>query len=388
MLLNLTATVWWLAITLCATAQMDQDSSVLNYIIQVTPDISVEHFMSVYPSLGLNMAGKLAIGKFQAIFGNFDQRLVKYLSYSSLVVDVSRDVSVRILNVQSSAPRHLARLSQIEPLKQTGPYDYVYDPSGGEGVDVYIFDTGIEPSLPEFGGRVLPGADYTGEGHQDENGHGTFVAGVVGSKTYGVAKNVNLINVKTMTSMGRGKLSWVLAGIEYVIASHSARNRKSVVNMSLGTPKNNMLNRAVQQIVEMGIPVVVAAGNADSNACRFSPASAHGALVIGALDDRTDSAASFTNWGECVSAFASGVNVESVAISEDQTPVLYSGTSVASPIGAGLVAYFMGMGDTGEQAMQRVKDLRIKNAMTRTSLIFKPWTDNSILYNEAGEPLW
>lgn len=378
--------LWWLAAGVLA--QVDIGSAIPSYIIQITPDISVDHFISVYPSLGISMAGKLAIGQFQAIFGSFDQRFVKYLSYSTLVVDVSRDVSVRILNVQSPAPRHLARLSQIEPLRATGPYDYVYDPSAGNGVDVYIFDTGIDISQPEFGGRASAGTDFTGEGYQDENGHGTFVAGIVGSKTYGVSKNVNLINVKTMTSTGRGKLSWVLAGIEYVIASHTARNGKSVVNMSLGTPKNNMLNRAVQQIVEMGIPVVVAAGNADSNACRFSPASAHGALVIGALDDRTDSAATFTNWGECVSAFAPGVNVESVSISDDQTPVLYSGTSVASPIGAGLVAYFMGMGDTGEQAMQRVRDLRVKNAMTRTSLIFKPWTENSILYNEAGEPLW
>ncbi|ANB11058.1 Rrt12p [Sugiyamaella lignohabitans] len=126
--------------------------------------------------------------------------------------------------------------------------------------------------------------------------------------------------------------------------------------MSLGTPKNNILNRAVQQLVDMGVPVVVAAGNSDSNACRFSPSSAQGAFVVGALDDRLDTAATFTNWGECVDAFASGVNVESISIFNN-SPVKYSGTSVSSPIAAGLIAYFMGMGDSGEVATQRVSKL-------------------------------
>jgi subtilase-type proteinase RRT12 len=359
-----------------------------DYIIQITPEITVDHFLSVYPSLGYTMEGQLSIGKFQAIYGNFDKRLVRYLSYSTLVVDVTTDAVVRILDVQTYAPRHLARLSQTERLKSQGPYDYVYDPSGGFGIDVYVFDTGIDVSQEEFEGRAQTGVDFTGEGLGDENGHGTFVAGLVGSKTYGVAKRVNIIDVKTMNSAGRGKLSWVLAGIEYVIASKANRNRKSVINMSLGTPKSNMFNRAVQQIVEMGIPVIAAAGNADSNACRYSPASAHGALVIGALDDRTDSAATFSNWGECVDAFAPGVNVESVSIFEGGSPVLYSGTSVASPVGAGLIAYFMGMGDSGDQAVRRAKELRVKGNISRTSLIFKPWTENAILYNESGEPLW
>lgn len=343
--------------------------------------------------------------------------------------------------MQSDAPRHLSRLSQKEKLKSWGPYDYVYDPSGGAGIDVYVFDTGIEKEHPQFEGRVVQGLDFTGEGAGDQNGHGTCVAGVIGSQSFGVAKRTNLIDVKVLNHQGRGRLSWVLSALEYVLTAKEQRKKPAVINMSLGAPKNNMLNKVIGQVVAQGVPVVVAAGNSDSSACRVSPASAEGAFVVGAFDDRSDSIASFSNWGQCVDAYAPGVNIQSVgrlsfAGEEDWSKrgeadrrtvntggstigrvrsnsrgksrakvaanganahsqqvygadeVTYSGTSVAAPIGAGLIAYFMGMGDSGPVATQRVKDISVKNVLSKSTLIFKPWTDNSILYNDGGEPLW
>lgn len=358
-----------------------------DFVIQISPEISIGHFLHVYPSLEYRMRGNIRIGNFQAIYGSFDRRLTRYLSFSSLVVDVSRDITAKIYDVQSYSPRHLARLSQTGRLNPEGPYDYVYDPSGGAGIDVYLLDTGVERDTLEFDNRVTFGMDFTGDGEGDRNGHGTCVAGIVGSKTYGVAKRTNLVDVKVINDSGKGKLSWVLAGLQFVLNNRGRNSRPSVVNMSLGTPKNTMLNKAVQQLIAMNIPVIAAAGNSDSSACRVSPASADGAFVIGAFDDRTDSVASFSNWGQCVDAFAPGVNILSVAYNGD-TPVLYSGTSVAAPIGAGLVAYFMGMGDSGSQAVQRAKDLRQEGKLSRSTFIFRPLTENYILYNEAGEPLW
>lgn len=55
---------------------------------------------------------------------------------------------------------------------QSGPHDYVYDPSGGYGIDAYVFDTGIYRTHPSLGNRVKIGMDFTGEGLGDENGHG------------------------------------------------------------------------------------------------------------------------------------------------------------------------------------------------------------------------
>lgn len=87
-------------------------------------------------------------------------------------MEISRDVNVKITNVQAEAPRHLARLSRNEKLREEGPYDYLYDPSAGHGVDVFIFDTGIYRSHPSFENRVEFGIDLTGEGPGDINGHG------------------------------------------------------------------------------------------------------------------------------------------------------------------------------------------------------------------------
>lgn len=323
------------------------------YIIQIAPKVSIASFLGAYPDLSKHMRGALEYGHFQVIYGTFDRRIMRFLRPGSAVVDISPDVTVKIFDVQADAPRHLARISQSEPLAAEGPYDYVYDPSGGKGIDVYLFDSGVNPISSEFGNRVSHGADLTEEGFEDENGHGTCVAGIVGSQTYGVAKNVNLISVKVINSEGRGKLSWVLQAIGYVIEAKTLSDRPSVINMSLGTPRNSILNNAVQQLYDMDIAVVAAVGNADSPACSMSPASASTVLSIGAFDDRYDTIASFSNWGQCVDAFAPGVNVASVSY-QDGSPIVYSGTSVASPIGAGLVAYFMGMGDSGRQAVQRV----------------------------------
>lgn len=79
---------------------------------------------------------------------------------------------MRIANVQSEAPRHLASISRIESLPEDGPHDYVYDPTAGYGVDVYVFDTGIYREHPSFENRVTLGMDFTEEGAGDDNGHG------------------------------------------------------------------------------------------------------------------------------------------------------------------------------------------------------------------------
>lgn len=94
------------------------------------------------------------------------------LNLTPQVIDISRDYELHVAAVQTDAPRHLARLSQIDKLKSVGPHDYVYDPSAGNGVDVYVFDTGIRRDHPDLENRAFFGMDYTGEGSGDKNGHG------------------------------------------------------------------------------------------------------------------------------------------------------------------------------------------------------------------------
>lgn len=95
-----------------------------------------------------------------------------------------------IAATQYDAPWGLARLSS--------PYSpssrYYYDASAGEGTCVYIVDSGIKVDHPEFGGRAKWVASFIDNAQVDENGHGTHVAGIVGSATFGVAKRTQLVS--------------------------------------------------------------------------------------------------------------------------------------------------------------------------------------------------
>lgn len=202
-----------------------------------------------------------------------------------------------------------------------------------------------------------------------------------------MAKKANLIDIKVIGASGKGKLSHILLGIDYVIRRKQASNRPAVINMSFTSVRNNIFNRAVQSLLSMDIPVVTGAGNQDTSACRMSPGSVPGVLVVGAFDDRTETVATFSNWGQCVDGFAPGVDVDSL---DSRGPgfVQFSGTSVSSAIGTGLVAYFLGMGDQGWGAVHTILALRLHGQLTPQSFLFRPSTPNLILYNDAGEPLW
>lgn len=259
-------------------------------------------------------------------------------------------------------------------------HSYYYTTEGQENVDIYVIDTGIYAEHPDFEGRVVRGADFTGEGGGDKNGHGTHVAGIIGSKTYGAAKGVNIIEVKVLTGMGTGNLSAVIAGIDFAVNHRRKTGRKSVANLSLGAGFNSVLNSAVNAAVESGLSMIVAAGNTNSAACATSPASAANAITVGAIDDRYDTIASFSNWGSCVQVFASGVYVTSLAHHGDGTLAL-SGTSMASPTVAGIMAMFLALGDNNEQAAGKISTLATKDAIDRRSILFRPRTPNLILYN-------
>lgn len=264
----------------------------------------------------------------------------------------------------------------------------MHDPSGGSGVDIYILDTGVRHEHIDFENRGKPGRDFSGEGMGDQNGHGTHVAGLAASKTYGIAKKANIVDVKVTGEDGMGALSGVLAGLEWAAAEIHRNGRPAVINMSLGAPKNSVFNAAVEAAIESGIPVVVAAGNTNTPACLDSPASANGVLTVGAFDDQTDTIASFSNWGQCVDIFAPGVEVLSLSHRSNRGTVAQSGSSMSAPLAAGLVAYYLGMGDEPAKAMTRIRDWANMNRLSRRGMMFKPFTPNKILFNLAGEPLW
>jgi subtilisin family serine protease len=215
---------------------------------------------------------------------------------------------------------------------------YVYGRTGA-GVNVYIIDTGIRTTHQEFSGRAtwaysaLKGKDAD----VDCNGHGTHVAGTVGGTSFGVAKSASLYAVKVLDCAGSGSYSAVIAGIDWVTAN---RRLPAVANMSLGGGKSQALNDAVERSIAAGVTYAVAAGNSGMDACMFSPASAPGALTVGATT-RLDEQTYYSNWGPCVDLYAPGDSIASAWNTSDAATAVKRGTSMASPHVAGTAALYL-----------------------------------------------
>lgn len=207
----------------------------------------------------------------------------------------------------------------------------------------------------------------------------------MGSADYGVFKQARFIDLKVLQGTGVGNLSTVIAGIDYAVNHRMGTRRKAVANLSVGATFNTVLNDAVNAAVESGLTVVVAAGNANSAACNYSPASASRVVTVGAVDDRYDAVASFSNWGRCVDIFASGVYVVSLSGMHNGTMAL-SGTSMSAPIVSGILAQFMSQGDGQDQAINRLLNHGTHGAIPRSSLFLRPKTVNLMAFNRLNLP--
>lgn len=216
----------------------------------------------------------------------------------------------------------------------------------GAGVDIYVVDTGVSTTHTDFSGRLRSGfsAINDGRGSNDCNGHGTHVAGTAAGTTYGVAKAASIIPVRVLDCAGSGTNTGVIAGLDWVIANHNA-GVPAVANMSLGGGASFALDTAVQNAINDGVVMAVAAGNSNANACNYSPARAANAITVGATE-RTDVRASYSNFGSCLDIFAPGTSITSAWINSTTAINTISGTSMASPHVAGVAAALLSANPT------------------------------------------
>jgi serine protease AprX len=281
----------------------------------------------------------------------------------------------------------------------------------GTGVGVAVLDSGVRGTHPDFqnagqvGSRVLQVVNAisgSADSGEDDNGHGTFVAGIVGGRGWGVpglvppgsyigtAPDANIISVKVADKTGMAYMSDVIAGIEWVARNRKANNVR-VLNLSLvsnaaDSYRTDMLDAAIELAWFQGLVVVVSAGNAGSNARITAPANDPFIIVVGATDDKgtattaDDTVATFSSRGKTVDMVskpdlvAPGRHIFSTLSSPTAPLALQfptrvmgggnyiglSGTSAAAPVVSGLVAQLL-------EARPELSPGQVKWLLTRTA---------------------
>ena len=297
-----------------------------SYIITLKPGVKAAGFVStnsiasksVYDKAINGFAAKLSLGQLAALKRNPN------------VVAIEQDQLFTIDATQSGATWGIDRIDQ-RALPLSGTYTYNTTAST---VNAYVIDTGIQTSHSQFGGRAAVAYDALGGNGQDCNGHGTHVAGTIGGSTYGVAKGVKLWAVRVLGCNGSGSTQGIINALNWLATNH---RKPAVANMSLGGGYSSTLNSAATNLINAGVFLAVAAGNESQDACNVSPASAPGTITV-AASDRTDTRASFSNYGGCVDIYAPGVSITSAWINSGTNTI--SGTSMASPHVAGVGALY------------------------------------------------
>ena len=262
----------------------------------------------------------------------------------------------------------LDRIDQRQlPLSQT-----FTERATGAGVNVYVLDTGIDVTHPDFGGRAEFDASFVGmsesgpdggldaapvsdttadhpasavddqaqagpdDGPGDCGKHGTVVAGIAASSTYGVAKGATLHDVKVLDCRGTGRLPALIAGVRWTTA-HAIHPAVAVLSWRYDQPGSQELTDAVAQLAQSGVFVAASAGNTGANSCNLAPRDAPDVLVV-ANSTIDDQRAPSSSTGDCVSLYAPGTHIISTVPGGGIES--YSGTSMSAPFAAGVAALY------------------------------------------------
>ncbi|WP_369199141.1 S8 family peptidase [Streptomyces djakartensis] len=285
-----------------------------------------------------------------------------------------------------------ASLTQNGPSWGLDRIDQRYRPLNGKytysqqaaSVRAYVIDSGIDTDHPEFGGRALNVYSSSGGSANDCQGHGTHVAGIIGSAKYGVAKSIKLRGVKVTTGCDVDATSAsVLAGIDYVYNYGIA---PAVVNMSFAGSFDLNVNLAVTNLVNAGFFVAAAGGNDGEDACTMSPASAVGVTGVAgsnSTDQHANDAFLNSAYGFCVDIYAPGRAITSTYKNSASSPnaaATISGTSQATPFVCGVAAILQA--NNPNYTPQNIQDWITGNG-THQALSNVPWGTPNILLHKG-----
>lgn len=348
---------WSVASAQSSDAQNEQPQ---RYIVQLAPAAGVDAVIAQ----ALDPQASTVLQKYSTVINGFAVELppqaAQALARHPLVLSVMQDPVVQI-DAQTT-PTGITRIGA--PSNPDAKIDGLDE---RVNMNVAVIDTGSGPH-PDL--NVVGGVDCTGSGtYNDQNGHGTHVAGTIGaldnsSGVVGIAPGARIWSVKVLNAQGSGYGSWILCGIDWVSKNLSTTNIK-IANMSLGgkasvtddgncgRTRTDSIHQAICNSVAAGVAYTVAAGNDGVDAAGYFPAMYNEVITVSALVDTDgkpgalgagtsvgadDTLASFSNFGADVDVIAPGVNILSTVPGGYAN---YSGTSMASPHTAGAAALYL-----------------------------------------------
>jgi subtilisin len=213
--------------------------------------------------------------------------------------------------------------------------------STGDPVKVGVIDTGIDLKHPDLQANIKGGFNAINplKSPNDDNGHGTHVAGIIAALNnsigvVGVGPNIDLYAIKVLNASGSGYLSDVIEGIEWVINQKNTQGGDWVINMSLGTSQDvPSFHEAIVNAYNAGVTIVAAAGNTGG---AVSYPAAYPEVIAVSATDQNNQIASFSSRGPEVDLAAPGVNIYSTY--KGRSYATLSGTSMAAPHVSGAAA--------------------------------------------------
>lgn len=373
----------------------------MQYIVTVSQPERREQVIQDLQQQGVEIVKVFAtLKKFFVI--DVDQKTVKNLKQHKFIAQIEPNTEFKL---QASRPIGTNSNWGLDRIDQRNlPLDNSYSFTlTGKNVDIYIQDTGIYSNHNELKGRVTHLWSAHAPQYEDDNGHGTHVAAIAAGKTFGVANQAHLYNVKSFSSAGSATNVDLLNGFDAILEHHKSKNnsRPSVVNMSFSGLKTTIINSAVEELVEAGIIVVCAAGNYNRPARNYSPASANGVITV-AASTKSDEFAWFSNvssnfgilsgnnlnnYGSVVDIIAPGVDILSAGLGSPSATAVLTGTSMAAPHVAGVCALYLEQNpdSTPENVLNWIVFNSTKNVINLTTTAKEEGTPNRLLYSKYVE---
>ncbi|KAI9494017.1 peptidase S8/S53 domain-containing protein [Zychaea mexicana] len=340
----------------------------------------------------------IQVGKdFSAVVGSFDTPFTDYLheldaidyvepnQVYHIAASIAATAEKRDRQVQSPVPNWgIARITHRD--KDDLKSNIFDDAMSGEGVHVYVFDTGVNADHPDIKGRVTRDANFIEyEDDNDASGHGTHVAGIIGGTTFGVAKKAQIHSIKILDKQGDGSTVSLLRAISFV--GHVAIPGKSIINLSLSGPPSQLIDSALSSLArERNVPVFVAAGNTGDDACAYTPSRNAAVFAVGASDN-IDNVPMFSSFGKCVRLYAPGVDITSSWLGTESHSL--DGTSMANPHVTGIAALLLGKNNYAsvDQVYDTLTSIATKNVLKMSPAAVGHENHNLLAYTGIDDAL-